>query len=198
MVRLNVNFQKVAFLRCTFGRWKYQKWNLPGHVCSENTIGVSTGGCRNNVMKSDGETESKEIVIKLKICDGCNPTLQTYEGGVGERRTQGLRVSFWARWRDAEVDEGAVLCFFFSFLFKWAIAVKSFFFFWLSSSDWRIRATWNLCKSGTIHPTKTKPHYGPAACQPDENKWVCIQKMGLFFNTRRQKEVSSCHFLTVV
>lgn len=47
----------------------------------------------------------------MKISHSCNPTLQTYEGGVGERRTEGLRVSCRARWRDAEVDEGAVLCF---------------------------------------------------------------------------------------
>lgn len=53
-------------------------------------------------------------------------------------------------------------------------------FFWLSSSDWRASATWNLCKSGTIHPTKTNPHYEPEARRADENKWVWIQNTGLF------------------
>lgn len=191
MVRLNVKFQKVAFPALYFRLSKlwYQELRLPGRVCSENIIvvpqGVEGGGGSPWQYNEIDWWKCKDMVIKpRKSCHGCNPTLQTCdEGGVGERRTQGLGVRCWARWRDAEVDEEAVLCVFF-FLFHFSSdRGKIFFFFffpWLSSSDWRIRATWNLCKSGTIHPTKTKPHYGPAACQPDENKWVCIQKMGFF------------------
>lgn len=70
MVRLNVKFQKVAFPALYFRplkRW-YQELRLPGRVCSENIIrvplGEEVGGRRDNIMKSAGETESKEMVIK--------------------------------------------------------------------------------------------------------------------------------------
>lgn len=137
MVRLNVKFHKVAFSVRYF--WPLRRQVSSGRVCSENIIryrawGGGGGCCNNNRAIGWCNREHKRVVIKPgKMCRGCNPALQTSEGGVGERRTQGPGVSCWVRWRDAEVDEGAVLwVFFFAFLFKWAIAVGSFFFFFFS------------------------------------------------------------------
>lgn len=85
------------------------------------------------------------------------------EGGVGEKGTEGLRESWGERERDAEVVEGAVFG-------KRAITVKRLFFylfFWLLSSDWRMSTTQTLCNSGTIHSTKTNPHYRQRGFQQD-------------------------------
>lgn len=109
------------------------------------------------------------------------------EGGVGERRTEGLREiesELLSEMESCRGSWGGWCCVFlkasdhgksFSFFFL--------LFFWLSSSDWPMSATPKLCKSGTIQPTKTNPHYRPEAFWQDENKCVWTQKNWPFVYT---------------